>query len=83
MALKLTCLPIVESEDFLQNDMIRTFAENRDVHIAAACVDATFDSAFDAAHCTIVGVQVAFARNTDFALLASPDDSVDNTQIVD
>ena len=83
MTLKLTCLPIAESEGFLQSDMIRTFAENRDVRSAAACVDATFDSAFDAAHRTIVGVQVALARNTDFALLASPDDSVDNTQIVD
>ena len=54
MTLKLTCLPIAESEDFLQNDMIRTFAENRDVHIAAACVDATFESAFDAVHRKIV-----------------------------
>ena len=54
MTLKLTCLPIVESEDFLQNDMIRTFAENRDVRIAAACADATFESAFDAVHRKIV-----------------------------
>ncbi len=43
----MTRLPIAESEDLLQNDMIRTSAESRDAHIAAGCANTTFDSALD------------------------------------
>ncbi len=44
----MTCLQISESEDFPRGNFDCTSAENQDAYIAPACVDATFDSAFDA-----------------------------------
>ena len=55
-------MPIAESEGFLHTDMVRTSSESRDVHIAVACVDATFESAFDAIHCRLVEVRMAFVH---------------------
>jgi hypothetical protein len=47
--------------------MICTSAESQDAHIATACVDATFDSAFDAARRKIVEVQMVPSRSTALA----------------
>ncbi len=75
----MTCLPIAESEDFLQDDMIRTSAEDQDAYIVGgklgACVDAAFGPAFDAVHCNLVEVWMAFVHNSDFTSFASPDSS--------
>jgi hypothetical protein len=69
----MTCLPNSESEDSPRGDIDRASDENQDAYSAAAFVNATVDSAFDAGRHNIGVVPVEKVRDTDFVSWASFD----------